>query len=267
MEEMTNQSAATMPQAQDDFLADTEQSASPEGQAEASPRAGGNQTAEAAGRPEPAKETPLVVKFNKQYRTLSPDEARTFAQKGMKYDRVAPLFERISYLASRQGKTAAGLIDSLWQADEAALREELTASGVDADSLEARLASEREKHGFGAPDRKGSAADDTAEDAAGEAKQQAVWERLAGEFLELKEACPEIGAVSDLPDAVLADAAETGRNLLDSLLRYRLAQQKKAEAAEISRRAAADRSTGSMASSADAPILAANEAMIRGVWG
>ena len=240
------------------------------------PQTGGGKADGAKDSAHPPAQGALVVKFNKQLRTLSPEEAKAFAQKGMKYDRVAPMLSQLSYLGSRQGKTAAELVASLLEADEAALREALAEqAGGDAERLEELLAAEREKHGFSKSGADGGAAEPAGGDLPGEgsapgagsgAQPEPLLARLAREFVELKAACPEVGAVADLPDAVLADAAKTGRNLLDSLLRYRWNEARKAEAAAKSRQAAAGRSTGSLSAPAESPVQAAAEAMVRGVW-
>lgn len=68
---------------------------------------------EAVGEETPQAETELTeaeeekapaeqgirVRFNHQDRELTQEEAVTYAQKGMKYDNIAPMLDNLSYLA------------------------------------------------------------------------------------------------------------------------------------------------------------------------
>ncbi len=98
------------------------------------------------------------------------------------------------------------------------------------------------------------------------AERESLEGRLAREFLELQAECPEVDGVDALPDAVLRDAAEMGRHLFDSLLRYRYAQSRRVEEARASRQRAAQSALGSLRAEPEAPAAAENEAMLRGVW-
>lgn len=61
---------------------------------------------EAPSAPEtPPQDGGLTVKFNKQLRTLSRDEATNYAQKGLKYDAVEPLLNELREMAGREGQT------------------------------------------------------------------------------------------------------------------------------------------------------------------
>lgn len=55
----------------------------------------------------------VSVKFNKQQYRLSLEDAATYAQKGMKYDTVLPLLDKLGDLARQQGHSLPELVDAL----------------------------------------------------------------------------------------------------------------------------------------------------------
>ncbi len=63
--------------------------------------------------PEPNEDRKVTVKFNKETRDLSYDEAVTLAQKGMKYESIEEEYSRLKSIAKAKGKGIKEYIDSL----------------------------------------------------------------------------------------------------------------------------------------------------------
>lgn len=59
----------------------------------------------------------LPVKFNKQDYHLSLEEATVYAQKGMKFDTVEPMLEKLKVLAQQHGLGVRELVDTLCEGD------------------------------------------------------------------------------------------------------------------------------------------------------
>ncbi len=55
----------------------------------------------------------LPVKFNKQDYQLSKEEATAFAQKGMKFDTIEPMLDKLKNLAQQNGTSLRDLVDAL----------------------------------------------------------------------------------------------------------------------------------------------------------
>ena len=64
------------------------------------------------------KEEGIEVKFNKQLRRLSLSEARDFAEKGMKYDSLIPVLNRLKELSPDGSMSLAQLADHLFEEKE-----------------------------------------------------------------------------------------------------------------------------------------------------
>ena len=74
----------------------------------------------------------LPVKFNKQDYQLSKEEATAYAQKGMKFDTIEPMFQKLKTLAQQNGTGVKELVDALCDTPQA----------VEPVSVEERLADE-----------------------------------------------------------------------------------------------------------------------------
>ena len=110
------------------------------GTADASPSAGGTDTAfetealpkagEECGTNEPsgdglqASAFCLPVKFNKQDYHLSLEEATAYAQKGMKFDTIEPMLDKLKTLAQSHGLGVRELVDTLCDGTESVSTEE-----------------------------------------------------------------------------------------------------------------------------------------------
>ena len=71
-----------------------------------------------AAIPSDEQEGGLEVKFNKQLRRLSESEARDFAEKGMKYDSLIPVLDRLKGLSPDSSMSLAQLVDHLFKERE-----------------------------------------------------------------------------------------------------------------------------------------------------
>ena len=78
-----------------------------------------------AAIPSDEQEGGIEVKFNKQLRRLSESEARDFAEKGMKYDSLIPVLNRLKELSPDSSMSIAQLVDHLFkEREERASREQ-----------------------------------------------------------------------------------------------------------------------------------------------
>ncbi len=71
-----------------------------------------------AAIPSDEQEGGIEVKFNKQLRRLSESEARDFAEKGMKYDSLIPVLNRLKELSPDSSMSIAQLVDHLFKEKE-----------------------------------------------------------------------------------------------------------------------------------------------------
>ena len=71
-----------------------------------------------AAIPSNEQEGGIEVKFNKQLRRLSESEARDFAEKGMKYDSLIPVLNRLKELSPDSSMSIAQLVDHLFKERE-----------------------------------------------------------------------------------------------------------------------------------------------------
>jgi len=101
--------------------------------------------------------------------------------------------------------------------------------------------------------------------AAAEAEVQSLNERLANEFVEMKNGdFPELTEFKDLPEEVKR-AAAGGLSLSHAYLIHMHNENKKIAAAKASQEAAAKKSTGSMASDESTDFV--GDAFLRGILG
>ena len=211
------------------------------------------------GAPAPAFTVP--VKYNKQYRELTPEEAGVYAQKGMKYDAMEPELAKLRQMAAASGRSLGQMIGSIYKAgEELARRDCMRLAGGNQRLADLLLDAYSQKSGKAYGDML------AAEQKAMQAEKAQDKERLAGEFLELSRECPEIGSPGDLPDAVLEAAVRKGTSLTAEYLLYRHREERRVQRAEQDRLAAAQAAAGSMqefAGAADGPALSA---MLDGVW-
>lgn len=197
------------------------------------------------------------VRFNHRDRTLTHEEAVTYAQKGLKYDSIAPMLQDLSYLAAINGKTAAELVKEYIHAGEMMYRHDLEDKyGEDTEVINLMMehyrAQNKAKYEKTENDRR------NAEEAVEEKARMALEERLAGDFAELQKDFPEIKSFAELPKEVKQEAVD-GRDLITAYLLYQHREEKKAAAAKQTEAAAIKASAGKMggADDYDDPLIAA----------
>ncbi|MBQ6829794.1 MAG: hypothetical protein IJO59_01570 [Clostridia bacterium] len=221
------------------------------------------QTTETETAP-PAEASPLIpVKYNKQMRSLSRDEAVTYAQKGMKYDSLSPILESLKYVAASEGKTLAEFVQAIRDHhDESALAALVDRCGGNEEIARELFEVQKGKHQAAYENLLKSEQDAENE------TEEALTKRLADELAALREEFPEVTEYGKLPAAVIHEAEEKGISLLDSYLRYQHREQRKAETAQNQQAAAAKASAGAQASAGgNEGTDPAINALMKGIWG
>ncbi len=174
----------------------------------------------------------LEVKFNKELKKLSLEEATTYAQKGMKFDLLATELETLKALSAAKGVSLPEFVKGLEAADREKRLGELTEKCSGDTALAERLLSAE----------RGEPADDTAE--------------LLAEFPNLTR--------DTVPESVKTAANLKGTGLLFEYLLYEH-RQRVAAAEEKSRdKAAREGSLGSMSFGSSESL--ADAEFIKGIW-
>lgn len=179
----------------------------------------------------------VCVKFNKEIRTLSHEEAAVLAQKGLKYDMVSDDLKRLKNLAVQKGKNISDYITDIEnQANEAHKKKLLDSCSGNSEIVEHILELE------GATD----------------GNTLAGLEEILREF-------PEIKSMSDLPSQVLETVEIKGGNLFDAYLRYQHQQNRQAlKQKEIQQRA--EKSSIGSQSGHTGGMSDVNMEFINGLW-
>lgn len=148
-------------------------------------------------QPESAPEITVPVKYNKEIKELSLEEAGNLAQKGLKFEAIEADYLALKDLAARENKSVPAFISELILSKRSALKEELTEQcGGNEEMAEKILNLE------------------------GNTKTEL-------NLQEVYEAFDDIKSPEDLPSEVLEKATLKGTNALDEYLRYLLSQKKK----------------------------------------
>lgn len=169
---------------------------------------------------EPGRDAPkLKVKYNKQERELSPDEAVEYAQKGMNYDKIygelqnlksAPWLEAAREAAER-GVDVADLLKAAPERELTAEISELRASGYDEaqarEIAEGRIAKRQLERERGR-----------------QAAEQKRRDRIQADLAEFRELYPDIDP-EKVPAEVWAQV-QGGKALTDAYMRYDLRRQR-----------------------------------------
>ena len=256
-EATTPEAEAATPEApaEEAAAADTTAQADENGGEEA---AAGDAAEEAAA---PAFTVP--VKYNKQYRELTPDEASVYAQKGMKYESLEPHLAKLRFIGQQTGQSLEKVLEGMYQASEDLARKKILDEAGGNQALADRLMEARQVKNKAAFDA--MMADDKK---AAESEIADNNQRLAAEFRDLHAEFPAIAKIEDVPQSVIKSALRSGRDLLSEYLRYQHAESKRVKQAETQKAAAAKASAGSQASGAGpsdtSPEIAA---MLQGIWG
>ncbi len=181
------------------------------------------------------KEFTLPIKFNKELRRLSLEEATTLAQKGLKLESVERELSLLKDLAARQGKSLPDYINFLIEAyKEERKKNYLEKCGGDEELAQRLLESEKS-----IPSQSG--------------------------IEELSESFPNIKSAEDLPQEVLNAMELKGTKPLDEYLRYLLAQKKRERESREQHKTASTASTGSLLSR-NKTETEATEEFLKGLW-
>lgn len=206
----------------------------------------------------PAEDNFLEIKFYKENLMLSRAEAKDFAEIGKKYKDVQKQLERVATL---KGQSVNEFLNGLESAEDEAYRQGLIERfGDDEETINEMM----ELYNI----KKQKTLDNAKENerAAAEQEEQTINERLAQEFVEMKNSdFPELKEFKDLPEEV-KKAAFGGLSLSHAYLKYMHNENKKIAAAKASQEAAAKKSTGSMASENE-DVNSSTNAMLKGLWG
>lgn len=179
----------------------------------------------------------IRVKFNKEIRELSTEEASVLAQKGLKFDTVSGELERLRALAKSSGKNITDFITEIENQQRNAHKNALMESCSGNSELVDRII---------------------------ELEGGMATEEIMG-LDELMREFPEIKSASDVPESVLEQVEIKGGNLFDAYLRY-LHQQTRQAIRHLEERKKTEQS--SVGSQTGSGITAAdtNEEFIKGLW-
>lgn len=177
----------------------------------------------------------IPVKFNKEVRNLTPEEAALLSQKGLKYEAIEKQWERLKAFAREDNSSTAEFLDALEKKRTDKRIEELTKE-CGGNSEMARRIVELEK-----------GTDDS----------------LTGEK-EFSEYFPE-KSINELPDEVLNRAKENNSNLLNEYLRFEARARAEAQREE---KRVKENAASTVGSQKDSGIFRTpeNEEFLRGIW-
>lgn len=183
----------------------------------------------------------LPVQFNHENRELTLEEAQTYAQKGMQFDSMSPMLDKMRTIAAAQNISMKDMVDNLWGAFERSHRQEiLQRVGGNEEAADALMEKKRSEW---------NAAFETAKSTEAQAEQdsrKALENRLMEGYTEIRETFPnEYPEFKNIPQAVVNDAIKNNRSLLDALLRYRHKEGVKIEQNKQTQQRAAAASAGS----------------------
>ena len=185
--------------------------------------------------PDTASEIKIPVKFNKETKELSLEEATTLAQKGLKFESIEDDYNRLRELALKENKSVPIFISELKNRfDEDKKHSLMEKCGGNEEIAEHILRLE------------GSATADSGLD-------------------ELTALFPEIKSADDLPDEVLQRSQLKGTLLLDEYLRYLLTQKRNADLTAKKQKDGVKSSTGSLYSSRGGHNSETEE-FLKGLW-
>lgn len=164
----------------------------------------------------PNHDTFIPVKFNKEVRNLTLEEAGALAQKGLKYDSIEKDYLALKELAAKENKSVPAYINHL----NILQSEQKVSDLTDKCGGNSEMAQHILKLESGLEPK--------------------------DSFAEVKENFPEIKNLEDLPTSVLENSKIKGTLLLDEYLRYLLAQKQTAKSVLMQQKAAQNSSAGSL---------------------
>lgn len=181
-------------------------------------------------------DAPVVpVKFNKEIRNLSIEEAANLSQKGLKYESIFPQWEKVRLLSKQENMSTAEFLDAL-EKERTKIREEELTRQCGGNSEMAKRIIELEGN--------------------------------TGNFIrgekDFKEFFPN-KSIESLPEEILDRVKENNSNLLDEYLRYKAKQALLLRAEEKKRR---ENLLSSVGSQKDSGISRSEDfrEFVRGIW-
>ena len=185
--------------------------------------------------PKSDEQVKIPIKFNKETKNLTLEEATTLAQKGLKFESIEKEYNLLKQLASRENKSIPNYIAELERRYNEEKKQSLTEKcGGNQEIAEHILALEKEK-------------------------------KASDGFEELSTAFPEIKSKENLPQEVLNNAELKGTLLLDEYLRYLLSQKRNAQTIAQKQREGEKSSTGSLINRRDSQTSETEE-FLKGLW-
>lgn len=177
----------------------------------------------------------IPIKFNKETKNLTLEEATTLAQKGLKFESIEKEYNLLKQLALRENKSIPLYIAELDRRYNEEKKQSLTEKcGGNEEIAEHILSLENEK-------------------------------KAGDGFDELVSAFPEIKSKENLPQEVLDNAELKGTLLLDEYLRYLLSQKRNAQTVARKQREGEKSSTGSLINRRDSQTSETEE-FLKGLW-
>ncbi len=178
-------------------------------------------------------EITIPVKFNKETKNLTAQEAATLAQKGMKFEMIENDFEKLRNLAQKSKMSVPAYITSLERKAADSRRDELLKECGGNEALADRvLELENLKPNDDGLD-------------------------------ELREYFPTVKSLDDLPRAVVESARLKGENLLNAYLKFRFLKKRQKNDETLFVNAANSASIGSLKS----PVTESDDTFIKALWG
>lgn len=185
---------------------------------------------------EQSGEKTISVKFNKEVKEIPLEEAIVLVQKGLKFDAVSSILERIKAIAESKGKGVGEYIAELEKNQAIESAQSLIDGCSDKKALLEAIVNLGAKK---AP-------------------------KIIG-FDELQAAYPEIDDVSKVPEEVLQNAKLYGRNLFDEYLRYLFEAKKREE--KIKKAESDNQSVGSQSKKDNGSFDPISSRFLKGLWG
>lgn len=210
---------------------------------------------------ENASEPFVSVRYNHQNRNFTKEEAINLIQKGM---HTESLRSKLEYLAKSKGVDVNLLVENIVSAPENSYRKHLEGLyGKGSPDVEIGMKIYREQQ---SEEYKKIMADIES----GEIKKErvnSVNNRLANEYMSLKQEIPDAPDYSALPDSVIIEAAQGKRDLYSAYLCYLHKEKQKIDAANKTKEAANAASVGKMSNTeADVSSLV-DRGFLSGLWG
>lgn len=183
------------------------------------------------------------------------EEVTTLLQLGMKQRDFLPSYERLSRLAAQTGESVKAFIDRLCEDSEQKRLEEAVGEFGEENG--------RRYYELDRADRERRYRQLTEQQADANGDDRA--ERLAMEFVQLREMYPQYSDIRQVPSHVMQSALTNGISLLDAHNRFAIAEQQRQQQSRASSASAATQSTGSLGGGNDNAKSSALEAFMAGL--